>query len=152
MAFTKEQKTKKILKSESSKHTRKPKIAPDPTDINQMENFKDSINTLNTSKNVIIQHLKDYYLHELSNLTPYINAQNRKAARSNGITQWIIITKYEFEIYPHGTMEILIHGKWNNGNEFDENLSDEHFCQKTLDEISEKYKIKINYPYYYFGK
>jgi len=146
MKFTEEEEIKELLKSEKTPHNRKPKINPDPAKIKEMENLKDSIMSLNTSRNAIVKHLKDYYLHELSNLTPYINAQNHKAANTNGVSQWIIVTKYEFEIYPHGTMDILIHGKWNKGHEFDNDLSDEHFCQKTLDEITEKFKIRVSYP------
>ena len=93
MAFTKEKETEEILKSKKTPHNRKPRISPDPVKIQEMENLKDSIMTLYASTNTIKQHLKDYYLQELSNLTPHINAQNRKAANSNGVSQWVIVTK-----------------------------------------------------------
>lgn len=152
MKFTKEEETKELLKSEKTKHERKPKIAPDPKKMEEMEGFKNSMLTLSKNMNCLKQEITNYYTQELTNIATHISAQNRIAARSNGTSHWVEVTGFDIKIQSWGSVNVIILGRWSNKKEFDENLSEEHFCQKTLDKIAEKFKIKISYPYYYFGK
>lgn len=117
--------------------------------IAEMQKFAESILTLQKSIGHIRNKMCSYYEKELDPLRNYISSQNKKAAQHDW---WIEVTGFEVNIGTHGSVYVEILGKWNNGQEIDENLSNENYCQKTLDELSKKYKIRISYPYYYFGK
>lgn len=139
MIFTKEEKIKSIVKYKTPTINRHPKILPKIENIKEMEMFKETIFSLHKNINILKNKLSEFYLHELSTLIPYINAQNRKAALINRTTNWIKVKKFKIEITDWGSIivEIISSNK--------QEITPEKFCQKTLDEISEKYKIQISY-------
>jgi len=144
---------KSVLKSG---HT-KPPIRKDPfeTDIkikHRLLEMSDEIDSLARKRNAIASEACRLIENKIRTLLYRINARNRIAAEKNHSKRWAIAEDAKAHCYEYGQILVRLIGRWNDGTDFDEDLSYENLDEELLDHISSEYGIRVSFDPGCFGK
>jgi hypothetical protein len=145
------------LKSVLQRGNFKKPVRKDPFEIDtklrdSVFEMSNDINTLARKRNMLASEACRRIEAKFRTLLYRINGRNRVAAEKNRCTRWAVADDVKATCYEYGQIIATLQGRWNDGTEFDEDLSDENFDEALLKRLSDEYRIYICFCPGCFGK
>jgi len=135
----------------------KPPIRKDPFETDaaikrRLDILSNEIDDLARKRNMYASDACSLIENKIRTLLYRINARNRITAEKNRLHHWAIAESVKAHCYEYGQISVELIGRWNDGTDFDENLSDENFDRDLLKRLSSEYGIHVGFNPGCFGK
>ena len=147
---------KEIKRALKTGHAKTP-IRKDPFETDaalkrRLDILTNEIDDLARRRNLLADEACRLIENKIRTLLYRINARSRYAAEKHRLRHWAIAKDVKAHCYEYGQIIVRLIGNWNDGTDFDEDLSDDNFDEELLEHISSEYGIRVSFDPGCFGK